>query len=354
MTKYNGFMPLVVLVFYLVLIFRGVRAGERLHSVVGWIRLLLLTCLPSLVLGLLFLVMLGLSTELPASQVFSVHSAKLVATNLPDILAKGFVKFNAAAVQYHAGQLAFFPLTAAPFYLQVLAYFVPAPILILSVLGLLRKDFTDSPEVFVTVWLLGTFFLLASTPSHYTRAMVPLLPPIALSAGVGLSRISPFFQSLRYARTRFPKSQFNTIAPLLLLLVAAMSLQGAFLAISVEHQAYRGAGQLLTSLAGNSPTLAQTQPVIAFYSSVNFGEINDTSLARNRFLIIDFIAAENGYLPVLQQLREKGKIKLLASIHNDIPQEAYLDSMSFEQLRQWNYTYIEIYEVTNVTSTQAP
>jgi hypothetical protein len=119
----------------------------------------------------------------------------------------------------------------------------------------------------------------------------------------------------------------------------------------MEHQAYRQAGQLLASFSGGA-VLAQTQPVIDFYYPVNFGGINATSLAKNRFIVIDFIGAENGNLSTVQQFTQQGRIKLVATIRNDLPQEVYLDSMSFQELAHWNYTYIQIYEVVNGTATE--
>lgn len=195
----------------------------------------------------------------------------------------------------------------------------------------------------------SSLLYLLNTQEQY----FPVLPPLALSASLGVSRLSSFVHSLRLVRVRLPKLKFNVIAPLLIVLVIALSLQGAFQAIAVEHQAYREAGQLLVASAGYSPVLAETQPVMAFYYPVNFGQMNDTSLARNRYLVIDFIAAENGYVPAIQQLEQEGRLKLIATVHNDVPIEVYLDSITFQQLRDWNYTYIQIYEVVNGTTTQS-
>ncbi len=355
MTKYNGFMPLVVFVCYLLIISKGIKAGDRLGTALGWIKLVFLMCIPSVLFGLLFFAMLGISTELPASQVFSLHAFKIISLNLPNVLGRGFAKFNSAAIHYHAGQLGFFPLTSISYYSQTLGTFVPLPVLLLSIVGLLRRDVRDSPELFVALWLLLTFFLISSTPTHYTRAILPVLPPIALSAGLGLSRLKSLILSRNRILHKMVKFRVKSVVgPILLVLVIALSLQGALESISMEHRGYRQAGQFLNSIVGNSQVLAQTQPVIAFYYPVTLGEMNSSSLLRNQFLIIDFIAAENGYLPQVQQLKEQGRIKLLATIHNDLPEEVYLDSMGFEQLPRWNYTYIQIYEIVNGTTTQVP
>jgi len=352
MVKYNGFMSLATFACYLLIILGGLRGSERLRVAIGWLRKLVLICIPSLILNFLFVLMLGISTLLPPRQVFSLHALRAVESNFLGVLAKGFAKLNAGAIQPHAGQLGFFPLAAAPFYIQVLAVFVPGPLLLLAIIGLVRKNFKDGPALFISVWLLASFFLISSIPSHYSRAILPVLPPLALSGGLGLSRVGAFLRSAGLARWPKLKPKLGWVVPALLILIVALSLEGAAQAVSVEHQGYRQAGELLATFPGTSPTLEQTQLVMGFYYPASFGAINATSLAKNRFIVTDFIGAENGYLPTLQQFRQQGKIKLVATIRNDLPPEVYLDTMSFQTLAQWNYTYIQIYEVVNGTTTQ--
>ena len=352
MVKYNGFMSLATFACYLLILLGGLRGSARLKVALRWLRKLVMICIPSLILNFSFVLMLGISTLLPARQVFSLHALRSVELNLLYVLAKGFAKFNTAAMRPHAGQLSFLPLTAAPFYIQVLAVFVPGPVLLLAIIGLLRKNFKDTPALFVSVWLLASFFLISSVPSHYSRAILPVLPPLALCAGLGLSRVGPFLHSAGFARWPTLKPKFAWVIPAVLILVIALSVPGALQAVSMEHQAYRQAGELLASFPGRSPVLEQAQLVMGFYYPASFGKINATSLAKNRFIVIDFIGAENGYLPAIQQFTEQGRIKLVGTIPNDLPPEVYLDSMSFQELSRWNYTYIQIYEVVNGTATQ--
>ena len=348
MVKYNGFMPALVFLIYSLLALRSVRSGERFRAALRRLRILLLTCIPSFVLGLLFIAFLGLSTQLPEGRVFSLHALKLIALEAPEILARGFAKFGRAAVSYHSEQLVFVPFAHAPYYLQVLVYFIPIPVLILAILGLLRKDLNDSPELFVFIWLLGSFFLIASIGAQYSRAILPALPPLALCASLGLYRIKAFASTLSLSRR--PKINPEILAPLLLILIVILGFQGAYQAVSIEHHGYREAAQLLPPAGQNVPVLANAQLVIGFYRPVNFGKANSTNLSASRYLVIDFIAAENGYSSTIQQLTDAGRLKLIGTVPADLPPEVYLDSMSFSQLANWNYTYIQVYEVTNATA----
>jgi 4-amino-4-deoxy-L-arabinose transferase-like glycosyltransferase len=349
MIKYNGFMPLIVFAIYLLIAIRSMKAGERFRSALCQLRTLILMIVPSAVLGLLFVAFLGLSTELSDNQLLSPHALKLMTISAPTILADGFAKFSKAAVSYHSAQVGFFPLIAAAYYAQVLVYFVPIPVLIIAILGLLRKDIHDGPELFLDVWLLGILFLIASIPAQYSRAILPALPPLGLCASLGLTRLSAFAQSLSM-RWR-PRIRLKTLTPLLLILVVALSLPGILQAVSVQHHGYRDAAMILVTAGAHGPVLADSQLVIGFYHPVNFGEINDTNLAKNHYLVVDFIAAENGNGPTIQNLTKDGRLKLLATIPADLPPEVYLDSMTFTQLAQWNYTYIQVYEIANATSS---
>jgi hypothetical protein len=232
--------------------------------------------------------------------------------------------------------------------LQVLSYFVPAPILILAIVGLLRKSVPNGPELFVAVWLLGSFFLISSVGAEYSRAILPVLPPLALCAGLGLSKINALAQSLCRSH---PNVRLKPLAPLLLVLVLVLSSQAAYQTISDVHAGYRQAGQLLAIAGQDVPVLANTQLVMGFYHPVNFGEINATNLSRNQYIVVDFKAAEDGYTPTIQRLTSEGQLRLVATIPADLPPEVYLDSMSFSQLAAWNYTYIQIYQITNATVT---
>jgi 4-amino-4-deoxy-L-arabinose transferase-like glycosyltransferase len=348
MIKYNGFMPVPIFLIYCLIALRSVRKCGRFRAALRGLRVLILTCVPSVVLGLLFISFLGLSTRLPENRVFSLHAAKLMVLEAPEILANGFTKFGRAAVLYHAGQLAFLPFASAPYYLQVLVYFVPVPVLLLAMIGLLRRDLRDGPELFVAVWLVASFFLVSSIGVQYSRAILPALPPLALCASLGLSKIKTLTESLSISR---PRVKLRALAPLLLILVVVLSLQGVVQAVSFEHHGYRDAAALLTATDENGPVLADTQLVIGFYRSVNFGGVNTTNLARNRYLVVDFIADENGYAPVIQQLTQEGRLKLLETLPADLPPEVYLDTMSFTQVSHWNYTYIHVYEIENATAS---
>jgi len=349
MVKYNGFMPAAVFLIYSLIALRSVRAGERFAAALRRLRILVLTCIPSFVLGLLFIAFLGLSTELPEGRVFTLHAVKLMVLEAPELLARGFAKFSRAAVLYHSGQLVFFPFASAAYYLWVLAYFIPVPVLVLAVVGLLRKDINDGPELFVFIWLLASFFLIASIGAQYSRAILPALPPLAISASLGLSRITAWARTFSLGRLRV-KVKPETLLSLLLIVVVILSFQGAYQAVSVEHHGYREAAQLLPAAAENVPVLADAQLVIGFYRPVDFGKINSTSLSANRYLVVDFVAAENGYVPMIQQLTDEGRLRLVGAVPADLPPEVYLDSMSFSQLAHWNYTCIEVYEVTNGTA----
>lgn len=347
MTKFNAVMVAAVILFYFLISMLSVERTQKPRIALRQLKILILTCIPSLVVGILYISFLGLSTQLPASRLLSVHALKLAVLDAPTIFSDGLAKLIISG--HHVGLLNFFPFMSATYYLQVLVYFVPFPVLLLAVVGLLRKDLSDCPELFVVVWLLGSFFIIASVGAQYSRAILPVLPPLALCASLGLFKISAFAQSLSLAHR--PKVKLEILAPLLLILVIVFSFQGAYQAASVEHHGYREAAQLLTNAGGNVPALADAQPVIGFYHPVNFGEINGTNLSHNRYLVVDFVAIKKGYGPLIQQLAAQGRIRLIATIPADLPPEVYLDWMSFQQLEQWNYTNIQIYEITNSTAT---
>jgi 4-amino-4-deoxy-L-arabinose transferase-like glycosyltransferase len=351
MVKYNGFMALLVVLFYSLIALKSVPRAERLRTALRQLRVLALTCLPTLVLGLLFISLLGLSTKVPENRLLSFHALKLMALDAPTILSEGLAKFGRAAVFYHSGQLGFFPLITTAYYLQVLAYFVPIPLLLLAIVGLLRKNLHDGPELFVAVWFLGTFVLIASIAAQYSRAILPALPALALCASLGLSKITAVVESSSFGQR--PRITVKALAPLLLIAVLLLGLQGALQAVSVEHHGYRDASSLLANAGQAGPVLADTQLVIGFYYPVNFGRVNNTTLSNNRYLVVDFIAEENGYVPTIQQLTAQGRLKLIGTIPADLPPEVYLDWVNFQQLGQWNYTYIQVYEITNSTAPAA-
>ena len=347
MIKYNGFMPLIVFLIYGLVALWNVGDGKRLAVTLRSFQILIFTCIPALVLGLLFIAFLGLSAELPTRRVFSLHAMKILVLQAPTVLAKGLVKFMKAAVFYHSGQLAFIPFAHTPFYIEVLAFFVPTPVLVLAIIGIARRNMRDGADLFAAVWLLGSFFVVASFGAEYSRAILPTLPPLALCAGLGLIKLVAYLQSLSFPR---PRLRLRVLTPLLLILVVVLSLPGAYQAISIEHHGYRQAAEVLGTVQAKGSVLADSQPVIRFYTPVTFGQINDTTLSTNQYLVVDFVAAENGYMPRIQQLTEEGHLKLLATVPADLPTEVYLDSISFNQLAEWNYTYIQVYQIVNATA----
>ena len=351
MTKYNGFMPVLIFAAYLLLTIRSVRPGDRTSVAVRRFRTLVLTCVPAAVLGLLFVLFLGVSTEVPTSHIFSLRTMKLVLIDAPRIFRVGVAKFETAAVLPHSGQFAFFPLAATPYYLQVLAYFVTVPVLVLALIGLFGMDVHSAPELLVGVWLSATFLLVSSVPAHYSRAILPLMPPIALAASLGLLKAGGLVQSL--LTREHAELSLRPLIAALLIVVIVFSAPAAAQAVSMQHNGYRMAGQFLSTVTAGEPVLAQTQLVFTFYYPSNFGPINQTNLSRSQYLVVDFIAAENGYEPTIQQLTREGRLKLVATIPADLPPEVYLDWMGFAQLTQWNYTSIQIYKINNAT-TQTP
>jgi hypothetical protein len=211
----------------------------------------------------------------------------------------------------------------------------------------MRKDLRDGPELFIAIWLLCTLFLVVSIPAQYSRAILPALPPLALCGALGVSKIEGVFRL--FASVKLPKVSFKLLTPTLLLIVIVFSFQGAWQAVSFEHHGYRDAGQLLTSVGDGAPALAQTQLVFAFYYPSTFGSLNTTTLSKNQYVVVDFIGVENGYEPMIQQLTREGKLKLIETIPADLPPEVYLDTLSFGQLSRWNFTFIQVYRITNAT-----
>lgn len=343
--KYNGFMALVIPLLYVPIILKDTRKADRLKKALkcGW-RLALIS-LPSVALGFMFVLFLGVGGSL--RNILSLRLIKLISIGT---LVKGLSKFQTAAIQAHAGQLSFLPLREALFYLKVLVYWVPLPVLTLAILGLGARRLKDSPKVFTSLWFLSAFIEITSIPAQYSRALLPVLPPLALLGGLGVVRLESLARSLALAgRLKFNLRLRSAIPILALLLVLLTALSPLVQTLALSHNAYREVGQILQGTAGNSTVLAETQPVIAFYYPVSFGSMTESNLAKASYLVVDFIGAEQGLQPKIQLLEQQGRLKLVASVHNDAPILVYLDSLSFEQLRTWNYTEIQIYKVENVT-----
>jgi 4-amino-4-deoxy-L-arabinose transferase-like glycosyltransferase len=346
--KYNGVMALLVPILYMPVLLRGTKKSEVLRNGYRHLKFLVILCLPTLVFGVLFLFLLGVG-----GSIRDLASFRLLHIMTLDTLAKGFAKFQAGALLPHGvqsgggGQLAVRPLGEAVYYLQVMFYYVPLPILLLAIVGLATKKLEDNPHLFTVFWAVLSFVEISSISARYSRALLPVLPPLAILAAVGITRL----QSIWHFEPKRPrlKSLFRgAILALLLALVFGTSLIPLIQTVDVSHNAYRETGQILQKVAGNSTVLAETQPVIAIYYRTKFGDLTDANLAHANFLVVDFIGAER-YRLTIQLLEKQGRLKQVTSIHNDALDLVYLDSRSIDRLKTWNYYDIVIYRVENAT-----
>lgn len=341
--KYNGFMALLVPIFYIPVMLRGAKKNELLGNARRYFQSIVIICIPTLVFGILFLFLLGVG-----GSIRDVASLRLLRLLTLDTFAKGFAKFQAGAIQPHGGQLSLRPLGEAAFYLNILSTWVPLPGLLLAIIGLATRKLKESPHLFTVFWAVFIFIEISSIPSRYSRALLPVLPPLAMLTGVGIVRLQSLWTS-RSIRLKLKPLIRGGIYAFLLVIIFGAGLNPLIQTVSNSHNAYRQAGQVLQNVAGNSRVLAETQPVIAFYYPTNFGDMTATNLSNVNLVVVDFIGAESGYQPAIQLLEKQGRLKLIASIHNDASELVYLDSMSLEQLKTWSYWEIRIYRVENAT-----
>lgn len=340
--KYNGIMALLIPILYLPAMMIGTKKGELHKNGRRYLQYLVIMCLPTLVLGLVFLFILGVGSSI--RDMASFHALRFLTT---DTFARGFSRFEAAAIQPHSGQLSIHPLGEAAFYLEVIADWVPLPIVILAIIGLAMRKPAENPHLFTLFWAAFAFVEVSSIPARYSRALLPVLPPLALLAGVGLTRLVSI-QPFRWSKPRLNRLFRTGMAVFLITMVLGGCLIPLMQTVAISHNAYRQVGQILQSAAGNSTVLAETQPVIAFYYKTTFGDMTEANLTNANFLVVDFIG-QLRYQPTIQLLEKQGRLKLFMSVHNDASDFVYLDSTNFHRLKTWNYTNIMIYRVENVT-----
>ncbi|HYW00031.1 MAG TPA: glycosyltransferase family 39 protein, partial [Candidatus Acidoferrum sp.] len=184
--KYNGFMALLVPALYAAVItLSGGTPKERFNAFVGNAKALVLMAVPVAVGFLVWFYVLGLPTGV-SRHFFSRQIIHLLS---PRTLLAGFLKFRSVVLTSHSGQIGLSPFSGGLFYMQVLATWASIPVLIFAVVGLLRRNIREDPELFASFWFVVLFFAFSCIPGTFQRAMVPVLPPLALVSAIGIRKI---------------------------------------------------------------------------------------------------------------------------------------------------------------------
>ncbi len=351
--KYSGVFALIVPILFVPVLLLSARVSQKLKAALRYAKVIFVMSVPSVVSGLLFLALLGIGGSLKG--LITRRGLEQLTLELPHTLQKGFEKFQAVGITLHAGQLRVSPLGAGLYYSQVLMTWVSIPILLLAVLGLLSVRPKRGAEVFTAIWA-AVVFVVFSSIEPYAREILPLLPPLALLAAIGLTKIPNVL--LSFARARHVQSKrilnLNYRAALsiaILGLVLGLSVLPAIQTVSVTHSAYRQAGDILKEIAGKQNVLADTQLVMAYYYPVYFGNLTTQELAKAKYLIVDYEIVPHRNAAYIDSLEKQGRIVLVGIVHNDVYDIIYLDVTNFQQLQTWNYTDIRIYKVVNATSS---
>jgi 4-amino-4-deoxy-L-arabinose transferase-like glycosyltransferase len=349
--KYSGLLALLVPLAYALLLVLYAEKGQRLREGLRYLRAVLIMIIPNVLAGLLFLAFLGVGGSV--RQLFSRHGLRQLTLGLPATLRNGYEKFLAIGWGLHSSQLNVVPLHAAPYYVQVLVTWDSVPVLILAIIGILTINTKSRSEIFTLVWAAVIFTALSSVTA-YAREILPILPPLSILAALGLAKLPGVVQftikTLKPSGARLSVNGRLFLAVVVLALVLGSSAIQVVQTISVKHDAYREAGQLLREIAGNSVVLADTQLIIAYYYPVRFGNITASEIANVQYVIVDYQAVTHGNEAALISLQQQHRIELVASIHNDLYPIIYLDVTNFQHLQTWNYTDITIYRVVNATA----
>jgi 4-amino-4-deoxy-L-arabinose transferase-like glycosyltransferase len=357
--KYNSFMALLLIIFYIPVFVLSAEKSKRLRALLENFKSILIIFLPTMVLGLGFLFLLGVRGSI--RDLMSARTIWLFAGQFLPTFQEGLTKFGEHAIGPHSWQFTVKPLLLTFDYLSTLAYWVPLPFFALAFLGMPR-NVKDSPHMFLAFWLIVGFLEISSIPGsvfNMSRAMLPILPPLLFLSAVGLKRAKSVAYFILSKLVHHPNINISSILPFaLFLLVVAAGILPAIGTISVYHNAYRQAGEILGTEAGRSATIAQTQLVMRFYypaDVVGRVALNESTLAGYQYLVVDYWATSYNQGPAIQKLREEGHLQLVASIRNEIPPILYTDGafpINLSQLGTWKYTTIEIYRIINVTSSQ--
>ncbi|HKM76606.1 MAG TPA: glycosyltransferase family 39 protein [Candidatus Bathyarchaeia archaeon] len=351
--KYDGFMALLVPALYVVpLTLSKGTPRERVNVFVGNAKALLIMAVPVAVGFLAWFYVLGLPTGV-SRHFFSRQIIHLLS---PRILLAGFLKFRAIVLTSHSRQLGLSPFSGGLFYIQVLATWASIPVLIFAVVGLMRRNIRDDPELFASFWLVILFLAFSCIPGNFQRAMVPVLPPLALVSAIGTRKIVDMVRGNRWPLSS--SMNFDRLLHLsIVFLILALAASPTFQAVSDNHSGYRQAGMILNAVTNGSTVYALSKPVIDFYHPVVLNlsaPINSTNLPPQGYLVVDYTAFLRGYLSEseIQTLVIQGRLSPVASIPAGTPQVSYLDDVSFSQVQQMNSTYtsIMIYQITNDTS----
>jgi 4-amino-4-deoxy-L-arabinose transferase-like glycosyltransferase len=352
--KYNGFMVLLVPGLYtVVLTFSVGTPRERFNTFIGNAKTLLMMATPVAAGFLAWFYLLGLPTG--TSRHF--FSRQIVHLLSPRTLLAGFLKFRSIVLASHSGQLGLTAFSGGFFYIQVLATWASIPILIFAVVGLMRKNIREDPELFASFWFVILFLAFSCIPGTFQRAMVPVLPPLALVSAIGIRKIVNMVRgSFRNPRSSLNFSRLLHLS--IVFLILALAVLPTYQALSENHSGYRRAGMILGSVTNDSTVYALSKPVIDFYHPVVLNllaPINSANLPSQGYLVVDYTAFLRGYLSEseVQTLVAEGRLRLVASIAAGTPQVVYLDDgMSFSQIEQMNSTYtsIMIYQIMNDTS----
>ena len=348
--KYNGFMALLVPAFYAVVFALSKDTPrERFDVFIGNAKTILIMTLPVAVGFLAWFYVLGA----PAGTMRHLFSHQIIHLLSPRTLVAGFLKFRSVVLTSHSGQLGLSPFSGGLFYIQVLATWTSIPVIIFAAVGLTRKNIREDPELFASFWLVILFLAFSCIPGTFQRAMVPVLPPLALVSAIGIKKTVTIVRACHWAERR-SMSLDRLIHFSIVFLILALTVLPTFQAITDNHSSYREAGMILNEVTNGSTVYALSKPVIDFYHPVVLTPINSTNLPTGGYLVVDYTAFIRGYLTEeeVQTLIMQGRLTPIASIPADTPQVVYLDGMSFSQVEQMNSTYttITIYQITNGTS----
>src|SRR5208282_2802072 len=179
----------------------GGTPKKRFNAFVGNAKALLMMSVPVAVGFLAWFYVLGLPTG-TSRHFFSRQVIHLLS---PRSLLAGFLKFRSIVLTSHSGQLGLSPFSGGLFYIQVLATWASIPVLIFAVIGLMRRNLREDPELFASFWFVILFLAFSCIPGTFQRAMVPVLPPLALVSAIGIRKIMNTVRGSRWS----PGSSMN-------------------------------------------------------------------------------------------------------------------------------------------------
>ncbi len=340
--KYNGFLPLLVILtfvpFFYLSTFRVessfMKGNSYFRKILSSVPKLLLSLVPSLVFALVFIAYLA--NPFPPSVVDIV---KLFGDYFIIRLRLGWRVLLGLQDWYYVSSPSFRPLYSAEFYGNVLLEFVGPLVILLSIVGVAsglmnRKKST----VLLVIWVALVFVFFSSMTSKYPRVMLPLMVPLSVLAAQGtctcasvmIRVMQSFSDGMAASKVRFGAS----LRVCLVILLILIQLHASIPAITNAHSGYREAAEFLAATVPNRIIFYSCQPVLLVYAN-SFGLGSQMTggiglLNQSHAVVIDFIATLSPDYPRIQA--RISHMTLVARISNDVPINM-LDSTNFSGLR---------------------